>query len=58
MERNELRVGKAIHILLCWNSRGRNVWLYASENVSNRPVVNASGRRVRDRRQTKSVDQI
>jgi len=50
--------GKAIHILSCWNSRGRSVGLYARENVSNRPSVNASVRRVRDRRQANGADRI
>jgi len=58
MERNELKVGKAIHILLRWDSRGRSVGLYARENVSNRPSVNASVRGVRDRRQGKRADRM
>jgi len=58
MERNELRVGKAIHILLCWNSRERSVGLYARENASSRPSVNASVHRVRDRRQANDADRI
>ena len=37
---------------------GRSAGLYARENVSNRPSLNVSVRRVRDRRQAKGADRI